>query len=143
MKGAVRLYYRVDGEEKSAFFYTENKFVSSFESFSKQIPSTQNFHCMEDCTLVEITAEAAFKLRQSNPKFSALAVMMMEEEMVIYQDIISYFVCLNAEQRYLKLLEANDVLFQRFPQHQIASFLGIKPETLSRIRKKLTLHKLN
>ena len=71
------------------------------------------------------------------PKFDFLARVMMEEELIVCQDIISSFITLNAEKRYLKLLEKNDQALQRIPQYHLATFLGVTPETLSRIRKRI------
>ncbi|MEL6250822.1 MAG: Crp/Fnr family transcriptional regulator [Bacteroidota bacterium] len=136
LKGCVRLYYEVDGEEKTAFFYTENQFISSYESFTRQLPSRHSLQCIEDCQLVEIGMEAAANLLAYSPKFEALARIMMEEELIIYQDIISSFITLKPEERYLKLSEESPALFQRIPQYHLASYLGITPESLSRIKKR-------
>lgn len=137
IKGCVRLFYTVDGEEKTAFFYTENKFVSSYESFTKQLPSKHNLQCIEPTTVAVITVEAAQKLLEFSPKFEFLARIMMEEELIVYQNIISTFITLSNEQRYLHLLETEPELMQRIPQYYLATYLGVRPETLSRIRKRL------
>lgn len=136
LKGCVRLYYEIEGEEKTAFFYTENQFISSYESFTRQLPSRHSLQCIEDCQLVEIGLEAAAKLLAFSPKFEALARIMMEEELIIYQEIISSFITLKPEERYLKLSEESPALFQRIPQYHLASYLGITPESLSRIKKR-------
>ena len=136
LEGCVRLYYEVDGEEKTAFFYTENQFISSYESFTRQLPSRHSLQCTEDCKLVEIGMEAAANLLAYSPKFEALARVMMEEELIIYQDIISSFITLKPEERYLKLSQEHPALFQRIPQYHLASYLGITAESLSRIKKR-------
>lgn len=138
LEGCVRLYYSVDAEEKTAFFYTEGMFVSSYESFTKQVPAKHSLECVEDCTLAVFTLESAQRLLEHSPRFELLARIAMEEELSIYQEIISSFVTLNAEQRYTRLLETNPSLLQRIPQHQIATYLGVTAETLSRIRKRIT-----
>lgn len=138
LEGCVRLYYTAEAEEKTAFFYTEGMFVSSYESFTKQVPAKHNLQCVEDCSLAVFTTESAMRLLQYSPRFELLARIAMEEELSIYQEIISSFVTLNAEQRYIRLLETNPALLQRIPQHQIATYLGVTAETLSRIRKRIT-----
>ena len=138
LTGGVRLFYLNDVIEKTAFFYFEDQFVSSYESFTKQIPAKHNLQIFEDSTLAVISTEAAFKLVQTFPKFELLARIMMEEELIIYQEIISSFITMNAEQRYLSLLDANPLILQRIPQHQLATYLGVSAETLSRIRKRIT-----
>lgn len=138
IKGCVRLYYDTDAEEKTAFFYVENMFVSSYESFTKQTPSKHNLQAIEESTLAVITTETAQQLLELSPKFQFLAMLMMEEELIVYQEIISSFITLNAEERYLELIKNKPDLAQRIPQHQLATFLGVTAETLSRIRKRIS-----
>lgn len=138
IKGSVRLFYNVGIEEKTAYFYFENMFVSSYESFTKQTASKHNLQTIEPCILAVISLEKAHEMLERFPKFAFLATVMMEEELIVCQDIIATFVTLNAESRYLKLLEGKSNLLQRIPQYQLATFLGVTPETLSRIRKRIT-----
>jgi CRP-like cAMP-binding protein len=70
-------------------------------------------------------------------KFAILAKIMMEEEMIAYQQIVSSFVTQSAEERYKDFLKTQPNLIKRIPQHQIATFLGVSPETLSRIRNRI------
>lgn len=137
LSGGIRLYYNVGIEEKTAFFYFENMFVSSYESFTKKTPSNHNLQAIENTTVAVVSFEMAYKLLELFPKFEFLARIMMEEELVVYQDIVSSFITLSAEQRYSKLLEKKSPLIQRIPQYQLATFLGVTPETLSRIRKRM------
>lgn len=138
VKGCLRLYYISALEEKNAFFYTENMFVSSFLSFTKQAPSKHNIATIEKSTLVKFDLNSVEKFVNFSPKFGILAKIMMEEEMAIYQQIISSFVTKNAEGRYLDLTINHSELIQRIPQHYIATYLGVSPETLSRIRKRIS-----
>lgn len=137
IKGGVRMFYTNGIVEKTAFFYFENSFVSSYESFTKQVPAKHSLETIEDSTIAFITHELAYKLVCCYPKFEFLARVMMEEELIVYQDIISSFVTLSAEERYVKLLESNQQLLSRIPQYQLATYLGVAPETLSRIRKRI------
>jgi CRP-like cAMP-binding protein len=137
LTGSARLFYNSASGEKTAFFYFENSFVSSYESFTKQVPAKHNLQVMEDSTVAIITAEVAYKLVNLYPAFDFLARTMMEEELIMCQEIISTFITLSAEERYLKLIDSNDQILQRIPQHQLATYLGITAETLSRIRKRI------
>lgn len=137
VSGCIRLYYMVDGEEKTAFFYTENKFVSSYESFTKQIPSTHYLQAVENSELVVISFENAYALLEKYPKFEFLARVMMEEELSTYQKIISTFITLSPEQRYLHLLKNQPELLQRIPQQHLATYVGVKAESLSRIKNRI------
>ncbi len=137
IEGCIRLFYLNDIEEKTAFFYSENDFVSSYESFTRQIPSGHSFQAMEDSVVAVISTKTASDLLSFSGKFQQLAIIMMEEELITCQEIISSFVKHNAEQRYLELMDKKPDLIQRIPQHHLATFLGVTPETLSRIRKRI------
>jgi len=137
VEGCLRLYYLNNTEEKTAYFYTENMFASSYQSFTKRIPATHNLAAVEDSKLVVFDLESVLKFTEFSTKFNFLARVIMEDELGTYQEIISSFITQNAEQRYLQLLKKRPTLIQRIPQHQIATFLGVAPETLSRIRSRI------
>ncbi|MEM9919684.1 MAG: Crp/Fnr family transcriptional regulator [Bacteroidota bacterium] len=136
LQGCVRLYYVVDGEEKTTFFYTEGQFISSFESFVHQKPAKHNLECIEDCTLVVISQESTSQLLNFSQKFDMLARIIMEEELITYQNILTLFITMNPEQRYLAFRENHPELIRRIPQYLIASFLGVSAESLSRIKRR-------
>ncbi len=136
-KGGIRLFYTNNTIEKTAFFYFENTFVSSYESFTKQQPAKHNLQAVEDSTVAVISFQVAYRIIELFPKFEFLARMMMEEELIVYQEIISSFVTLSVEERYIKMLKSNNQILNRIPQHQLATYLGVTAETLSRIRKRI------
>lgn len=138
IKGIIRMYYLVDGIEKTTFFYTENDFVSSYESFTKRLPSTHYLQTLQSTQVAIFKAEKVFEIIQRFPRFEALSRIIMEQELSIYQKMIASFVTLNAEQRYLKLLENQPHLLQEIPQYHIATYLGVSPETLSRIKHRIS-----
>ena len=137
IQGGIRLFYTSDTVEKTAFFYFENTFASSYESFTKQIPAKHNLQTIDDSIIAVISFEAAYHLIELSPKFEFLARIMMEEELTIYQDIIYAFVTLTPEERYVHLLKSNNQILNRIPQYQLATYLGVTAETLSRIRKRI------
>lgn len=138
VQGLVRQYEVVDGIEKTTDFYTEGEAIVAFQSASKKLPCTFNWICEEDTTLVigrlDRTAEAFSK----HPKLEKMSGMFISREFGKYQDLSASFITLNPEQRYLQLLEKRPELVHRVPQYHLASYLGIQPETLSRIRKRLS-----
>jgi CRP-like cAMP-binding protein len=137
IKGGIRLFYTNDAVEKTAFFYFENTFVSSYESFTKRTAAKHNLQAVEDTIVAVISFEVAYRLIELFPKFEFLARVMMEEELIVYQEIISSFVTLSAEERYIKLIKENNQILNRIPQHQLATYIGVTPETLSRIRRRI------
>jgi CRP-like cAMP-binding protein len=138
LKGCVRLYYLIDGEEKTTFFYTENRFISSIRSFTTNSPSDHYLECLDDCVLALIPYDVERDLLIKFPKLETFARISLEQELANYQEILSSYIVLNPEQRYQNLLTNHPELLQRVPLYHLASYLGVKPESLSRIRKRIS-----
>ena len=126
-----------EGDEKTVFFYTEDCFISSFDSFTKGVPAKHSLEALEELWVVEFNQEVIHRFLAFSPVFESLARLLLEEEMTVYQEIVADFVVLDATQRYQKLMETRPELLNRISQHYIATFIGVSPETLSRIRKEL------
>jgi CRP-like cAMP-binding protein len=137
LKGCVRLFYNADGNEKTAFFYTEGKFICAGESYTKGVPAIENYQALEDTVLMHFDKRPTDRLLQLYPHLEIIARLGTEDELITCQKIIASFVTLSPEKRYLELLETNPSLFQRANQQHIASYLGVSPETLSRIKKRV------
>ena len=138
LQGCVRLYYMIDGEEKTTFFYTENQFITSIRSFTEKIPANHYLECVEDCTLALLPFNVEQELLSRFPKLETFSRIILEQELANYQEMLSNYIISNPEQRYLSLLNRNPELFQRVPLYQLASYIGIKPESLSRIRNRIS-----
>ncbi|MEL6652342.1 MAG: Crp/Fnr family transcriptional regulator, partial [Bacteroidota bacterium] len=78
---------------------------------------------------------------KSSPKFEFLARLAMETELIAQQRIIANLLRLKPEERFYELMERQPEIFQRVPQRYIASYIGVKPESLSRIKKRHQLRK--
>ncbi len=137
VQGCVRLYYLVDGVERTTFFYTENQFITSMRSFTRKLPSDHYLECIEDCTLALLHYEVERKLLQQYPKLETLSRIILEEELGNYQEMLSDYILSSPEKRYRELIDKRPELIERVPQYQLASYLGVQPESLSRIRKRL------
>lgn len=136
-KGCVRLYYNVEGNDKTAFFYTEGQFICAGESYTYNIPAVENYQAVEESEIYVFTKSHIEKLLCDIPKMEVLARIATENELITCQKVIASFVTKSAEERYIDLLNSQGELFQRVPQQYIASFLGVSPETLSRIKKRV------
>lgn len=136
LSGFVRLFYVKNAAEKTAYFYPEGTFISAYESFVHRRPAAFNLQATETSQLVKISLAASEKLLHFSSKFDALARMIMEEELIAKQSIIAHLLTLSPEERYLQLLQEQASIFQKVPQHYIASYLGVQPESLSRIKKR-------
>lgn len=136
-KGCVRLFYNVDTEDKTAFFYTQGHFICAGESYNNGIPARENYQTLGNTELYIFKKSKVQELLASHPKFEVIGRVATENELILSQKIIASFVTMTAEERYLELLDVQKDLFQMVPQRYIASFLGISAETLSRIKSKL------
>jgi Cyclic nucleotide-binding domain. len=138
IEGLVRKYYMVDGEEKTTEFYIENDAISSLQSYNLKVPSNHYLECIEESRLAILSRERERELFEKVPGFESLCRVTIEEELGAYQDKQAQFMMSNPEKRYTDLMQNSPELLQRVPQYHLASYLGIKPESLSRIRKRIT-----
>jgi len=135
IKGCIRSFYLKDGEEKTTEFFTEEQAVVP-SAYGKKTPSEYYLECIEDTIAGVGTPEIEAEMYQKFPLIESLNRALGEAIMAKYQDTLAEFKMTSPEERYLAMLKNRPDLIQRAPQHQIASYLGIKPESLSRIRKR-------
>lgn len=138
VKGATRLYYLKDGEDISANFIFENGFITSLESFLLRTPSRQGVDTLEDTELLVITKEKLDALTLAHPVFHQFSRAIAEWGFIMLQQRASSFILDSPEERYYNMLQQRPEIMERVPQHMIASFLGITPVSLSRIRKRIS-----
>ena len=137
IKGLVRLYYTKDGEEITGYIFKENLFASSYDSFLRQAPSMQTLETLEDCDLLVISYTRLQQLYDELPKMHIVARKVAEQRFINAQMMLSSFILDSPEERYRKFAAQHGDLLLRVPHHIIASYLGITPVSLSRIRKRL------
>jgi CRP-like cAMP-binding protein len=137
IKGCIRKYSILDGEELTSEFYTEFQSAVNFDSMANKNPSKYYFSCTEDTTVAIMNTEKENNLYKKYPHFGEVCRVEMEKILGDNQETFSTYKNASPKERYLNLLKNRPELVQRVPQYQIASYLGIKPETLSRIRKKI------
>jgi len=140
IKGCIRKYSIEDGEEKTTEFYTEFQPAVNFDSISNKIPSKYYFTCTEDSIIAIMNSEKENALYKKFPRFGEVCRVEMEKMLGASQEKLSVFKNSTPKERYLKLLKERPNLINRVPQYQLASYLGIKPETLSRIRKRISIN---
>lgn len=135
--GLVRKYYLKEGEERTTNFFMENEVISSPLSSTTGTPSSYYLECVEDTAMSIMTEEATRELFKMLPRLEALSKKELEIQLAHYQELLASYIINNPEERYLNVLNTRPELVQRVPQYQLASYLGIKPESLSRIRKRI------
>jgi CRP-like cAMP-binding protein len=136
LKGCVRQYYLVDGIEKTTAFFTEGMPVSSTSVFENK-PAKFNLVCNEDCMLILGKQEDEQSFFDKVPRMEAISRIGTEMELSKSQESLAEFILSSPEERYLNLLKTRPDLLDRVPQYQLASYLGVTPESLSRIRKRI------
>lgn len=138
LEGIVRQYYITDGTEKTSDFFTEGQWVLSTNSVTQNIPSNHFLECCSDCKLIIGNSEKGEYLYKKYPNLETVSRKLMNRIFVEQQSKIETYIIDTPKERYLKLLKSNPTLFQNIPQYQIASYVGVTPESLSRIRKRLS-----
>lgn len=137
VEGCVRVFRRVDGADRTVAFYTELQ-PAIPPTCGTDAPSPVAFECLEDVVASASTPEEEARGFAEHPAFESVCRVMGEVLMARLQEAHVDVLTRSAEQRYLDLVARRPDLLQRVPQYQIASFLGIQPETLSRIRRRLS-----
>ncbi|MDR3696785.1 Crp/Fnr family transcriptional regulator [Mucilaginibacter sp.] len=137
-KGAMR-EYSVDesGAEHILQFALEGWLISDLYSFMTGEPATYNIDALEDCDLVLLTKSAQGELLKKVPKFETYTTAQITGAYLAMQKRVNAMISLTPGQRYLYFINLYPNIARRVPQHMIASYLGLSPETLSRIRKRL------
>jgi CRP-like cAMP-binding protein len=138
IKGCIRLYCEKDGEELSTYFFTESMFAGSYDSFLSRKPSKVAIETLEDCEVLVLSHKSQEKLYKVFPKMNEFVRKAIEQRFILLHDLFISYLLNSPEERYLMLLKNRPELLQRIPQHQIASYLGVTPVSLSRIRNRVT-----
>lgn len=137
LKGLVREYQLIDGLEKNTAFYSEQNGAIPSINYMKQTPARGYLVCSEDCLLLLGDAENEAANFTRFPILEKIVARMVEENLYATKEDLEHRILSSPKEWYLHLLEQQPTLLQRVHQHQIASFLGITPDSLSRIRKRL------
>ncbi len=138
ISGVMRYYINDDGEEKTYGFAKESDFVCNNESFLPQQPSRQIIQALEDCTLLVIGYNDLQKFYTSFKNGERFGRMVIEQVFVKTLQGLNSFYTDSPELRYEKFVKEYPDLLQRIPQYYIASYVGVKPQSLSRIRSRNT-----
>ena len=137
-KGALR-QYSVDesGNEKIIQFAIDGWTIGDLYSFITGEPATYNIDAIEDSELVLIDKASQDELLKNCPKYETFSRLQITGAYIAMQRRLTSIISLSLEERYLEFNKQYPDIVQRVPQHMIASYMGLTPETLSRVRKKL------
>jgi len=137
LSGLVRQFKLTNGEEITTNFFNEGQWIISLTSFLDN-PIADSYLISEEPSLVVVgNEEKAQEIFKNFPRLETTSRVVMETVFSEQQKTLSSYLTETPEQRYLSLLNERPDIFQRVPQYQIASYIGVKPESLSRIRKRI------
>ena len=138
LRGSFRQYHLLDGEEKTTFFFFENDFVCNYGSFLTQNPSDIYLEALEDSEVLYFSRETLMRLYRLHPKYELFGKLIAEQVYLCTTERLKTFLLSTPEKRYQNFLQNKDSqrILVRIPQHYIASYLGITPVSLSRIRSR-------
>lgn len=138
VSGYLRLYhYNELGEEVTTHINCPPGFFTSYSNFISQQKSNEKVECITACELLRITKDDLDSLINESPGMKDFSIMVFQQSIGYNENRSRELATLSAEQRYRKLMAEQPDILQYVPIAQIASFLGMKPESLSRIRKKM------
>tara|TARA_R110002049_G_scaffold33375_4_gene109752 strand:- start:5709 stop:6293 length:585 start_codon:yes stop_codon:yes gene_type:complete len=137
-KGELRMFYITErGKEINVEFFLENDFVASYQSFLSQAKSKYYIQALSDCELVTISHRTLQNAYANSLYWQKFGRIIAEKVFTLAELRTEGLLFYNAEQRYLNLLKNRPNIFKKIPLYHIASYLGIEPESLSRLRKTL------
>lgn len=138
LKGIVRSYsVDEEGREITFGFYSEQHSINVFYGKNKHKESPYSFMCIEDCVLVVGDLETQDEDFEKNPMLQSMTRSMIEETTDQMQEELASYIKKSPEQLVENIIENRPELLKRVPQYQLASYLGITPESLSRIKKRM------
>jgi CRP-like cAMP-binding protein len=139
LSGACRLYYTgADGEEKTTYFFFENHLMGSYQSCLTGQPSAFSIQALAPTQVLTFPYALLRSLYDTYPVYERFGRLLAEYIMLGTDARLAELLLLSPEQRYRTLLQSHKTkILERIPQHYIASYLGVTPVSLSRIRARL------
>ena len=138
LNGCLRLFIiKEDGSEVTVQFFFENQTVASMESAFTGKPGRMYLESIEDSEVVLVSLKDWKELFERYHQFDNVLIRFLQKRLLYYADLYTSFILKTPEQRYEKLVNENPEIIERVPHYYIASYLGITPVSLSRIRSRL------
>jgi CRP/FNR family transcriptional regulator, anaerobic regulatory protein len=133
----IFLKYDSAGNQIVTDFLFDGEWVSYYNSLLLKIPSDVDIICNEDCVIHVLTKSKLELVYDSFPKMERLGRLLAEHAFIDLAKRSSNLQKLSGKERYLELMQRKPIILKKIPQYYIASYLGIKPQSLSRIRKEI------
>ena len=137
--GLVRLYYSIDGKDISIGFAQQGDYTSEYESFLTRKGAAQNIEALTEVEVIDLGYDDMQRLYKTYPAYQEFGRKISEFLFIMLNQRNTALLALTPEERYTQMIETNANLLQLVPQYMLASYIGVTPEHLSRIRKKLSV----
>jgi len=135
-KGLVRYFVYKDDEESTFEFTKEGEFVADYQSFHNKTPSDQNIQAIENCSLLVIDYPSVQNIFNTTKNGNLIGRLIIEHRFDVMVNQLLAIYMQSHEERYKSFVSMYSDLTQRIPQYLIASYVGVQPQSLSRIRKR-------
>lgn len=135
-KGLVRYFVYKEGDESTFEFTKEGEFISDYQSFNSKTPSVQNIQAIETCEILTINHNNLQTIFNTTKNGNLIGRNIIEHRFDIMVNQLLAVYMQNHKERYQNFIKNYSDLSQRIPQYLIASYVGVKPESLSRIRRR-------
>lgn len=137
IEGLFRAYYKYNDIENTFWFREEFTVFASHRSILQNKPSTISYQALEDSFIAVIDYSVLKELAKNDAEVGKSIMIVLESLILELIDRVEEFITLNPEQRYLYFLEKHDKVINRIPQQQLASYIGITPESFSRLKSRM------
>ena len=135
--GYIRIFHTENGVDITTHINSQLNFITSFNSFITATPSQDNVESITPCSLLKISKKNLDALYQHSQKWTKFCKNIYEQSLTFNEQRMKDILTLSAEKRYLKLISTQPEIIRDVPLQYIASYIGIKPESLSRIRRQV------
>jgi CRP-like cAMP-binding protein len=137
-KGLARLYYTFEGKDISIGFVIPGQYTSEYESFLTRRPAAQSIDALTDVEVIDLSYNDMQLLYRNFPVFQEFGRKIAEMLFIYLNQRNTALLALTPEDRYRLMIADQPALLQQVPQYMLASFMGVTPEHLSRIRRKIS-----
>ena len=135
-KGLIRYFVFKNDEESTFEFTKKGEFIADYQSFNNKTASNQNIQAIEDCEILIINYDNVQTIFNTTKNGNLIGRHIIEHRFDIMVNQLLAIYMQNQEERYKNFVEHYSDLTQRIPQYLIASYVGVKPQSLSRIRRR-------
>ena len=137
-QGCVCYYILKNGQEQVLEFFSDNDIFTDLYNYVEEKPSNCNLRAMEDCTIYAISKEDIEKSFQASHQLERFGRLLVQDEFIKLSRRVAHVTNLSNEERYLRFVKNRPKLIQIIPQYLVASYLGVTPVGLSKIRKRIS-----